>query len=256
MALRDVFKKAAGLIVEIPDEGPALPSRPAMQEAEKAFDELGRLAARSKQQAASSSRPPNPAKTTVKTKTVEDIVRESPGPNLDEIKPAGAAKPPAITPEGTLDFQAIYQQSSVPSVQFTAEQLLDMLESLPKELPVDTKRQMVKVSLDAMGKAIGASPESIVADASRKLAALTGFVESLSTQTDQFVSSTQMEIATLQAQISEKTKAIESARQKVKQVEEGCESEADRLDDVLEFFSLDIPPSKYAPPETKSGAGK
>ena len=31
-----------------------------------------------------------------------------------------------------------------------------------------------------------------------------------------------------------------------------CHHEADRLDEVLEFFSLDIPPSKYAAPGGKT----
>ncbi len=105
-------------------------------------------------------------------KTVEQIVRETEGPNLDAITVAASASPPVMTADGATDFSAIYRQANLPAAPFTAEQMLEMLASLPQELPLDTKRQTVKVTLGAMGKAIGATPETIVADASRKLAAL------------------------------------------------------------------------------------
>ena len=46
-----------------------------------------------------------------------------------------------------------------------------------------------------------------------------------------------------------KRQAIQSARQKLAQSKQKCEVEAERLDDVLEFFSLDVAPSKYAAPQ-------
>lgn len=246
MGLRDAFRKAAELVVELPEDQQATKSKSGstMEGAEQAFQELEQLAQKTRQQPAG-GRQPGPTR----VKTVDQIVREAEGPNLDEIKNPGGPPPSStIKPDGAPDFAAIYQQAALPAVQFSCEQMLGMIDGLPKEIPIATKRQMVKVSLDAMGKALGATPETVVADASRKLAALSAFIDSLTRQTEEFVSSTQMEIATLEAQISEKTKAIESARQKVKQAAAACDSEADRLDDVLEFFSLDVPPSKYAPP--------
>jgi hypothetical protein len=123
-----------------------------------------------------------------------------------------------------------------------------MLNSLPAELPLETKRQTVKVTLNAMGKTIGANPETIVADASRKLAALTSYLDNLTKQTTDFAATAELEIAALQAQIAEKRTAIEAAQQKQAQMRQACDAESHRLDDVLEFFSLDVPPSKYAPP--------
>jgi hypothetical protein len=185
------------------------------------------------------------------TKTVAQVVRDSAGPNLEDIKvdvaQAGAGG-------GPMNAAAIYAAAKLPPAPFAAEQMLDMLASLPAELPLDTKRQTVKVTLGALGKSMGATPETIVADASRKIAALAAYVEHLSKRTDGFVADGEREIAALQAQVEEKRKAIANARQELLRASQMCDAESDRLDDVLEFFSLDVPPSKYASPGQTSGA--
>ena len=170
------------------------------------------------------------------------------GPNMDEIKFSASCLEPVLTPDGKADFSPIYQQSGLPAAPFTAEQMLEMLSSLPPELPLDTKRKTVKVTLNAMGKTIGATPETIVADASRKLAALTAYLDHLTKQTTDSAATAELDIAALQAQIEEKRKAMTAAQQKQAQMRQLCDAESDRLDDVLEFFSLDVPPSKYAAP--------
>ena len=43
--------------------------------------------------------------------------------------------------------------------------------------------------------------------------------------------------------------AIQSAKNEMARVMQACEAESDKLDDVLEFFSLDVGASKYAPQE-------
>ena len=48
--------------------------------------------------------------------------------------------------------------------------------------------------------------------------------------------------------------AIALAAARGEKVTIACEQESDRLDDVLEFFSLDVAPSKYAPPGGPSPA--
>jgi hypothetical protein len=241
MALRDTLRKAAGLLVELPPEDPA--GKPAATSAE--LDQLlAELDAGSSSSAGRGS-----------TKTVEQIVKDAEGPNLDEIETKASAVAPTPGTDGKLDFSAVYQQSGLPAVPFTAEQMLDMLNSLPLELPLDTKRQTVKVTLGSMGKTIGATPETIVADASRKLAALTAYMETLSKETAEFLTTTELEIAALQAQIEEKRKAIQATQERQAQARQMCDAESDRLDDVLEFFSLDVPPSKYAPPGSEAPSG-
>jgi hypothetical protein len=237
MALRDTLRKAAGLLVELPPEQTAPAQATTAAEVDRLLAELG------------SGEPAPPAGA---TKTVDQIVREAEGPNLDEIKVADASLAPVVSRDGKADFGPIYQQSGLPAAPFTAEQMLDMLASLPPELPLDTKRQTVKVTLNSMGKTIGATPETIVADASRKLAALAAYMDHLTKETTDSAAAAQQEIAALQTQIEEKRGAIGAAQQKQAQMRQLCDAESDRLDDVLEFFSLDVPPSKYA----ASGEGK
>ena len=110
-------------------------------------------------------------------------MREAPGPDLHEIGAPPAGAPAPLTADGAMDFAALYQQAGLPATPFTAEQMVEMLANLPKELALDAKRATVKATLSAVGKSIGATPETIVTDASRKLAALTAYVEHLAKQT-------------------------------------------------------------------------
>lgn len=222
MRIGDTLKKAAGLFVEIPPEEAGMTDMTLSE--------------------------PLPAETPAPTqrKTVEEIVRESEGPNLDEIKVQANASVQPVTSDGTVDFASIYRMANVPTALFTAEQVLDLVAGLPKELPLETKRQTVKVTLGAMAKTMGVTPETIVADASRKLAALAAYSESFTHQASEYVSKSEAEISNLQRQIEERHRLIAEAKTRQQAVVDGCHKESDRLDDVLEFFSLDVPPSKYA----------
>lgn len=290
MSLQDALRKAAGLLVELPPEEPSVNSSGETLEEflEKSKDDP--LASRSagsrdttasrdagsrnvdvnellaeqgigpgaKKPAGSAGAGVKPASggpqlaTPAASKTVEQIVRDADGPNLDEIKIGkdGAAGDGAGAP---VEPAAIYTAAKLPASPFSAEQMLEMLAGLPAELPLDTRRQTVKVTLGALGKTMGATPETIVADASRKMAALAAYSEHLSRRTEEFAAKNEAEIAALQAQIEEKRKAVQNARQRHTQTVQMCQAESERLDDVLEFFSLDVAPSKYAP---AGGQGK
>lgn len=223
--IKETLKKAAGLFVEFEAE----PEKPAENWNVMAADA------------------PEPV---VKTKTVEQIVKEQPGPNLDEIKvpaetPAAPAEP-VIRTDGSISFEAIYKLAQLPAVPFSAEQILDMLATLPPDLPLDTKRASIRVMLGAMAKNMGVTTEQIVTDASRKLAALAAYNESFAKQAEEYASRAELEIQGLEQQIAEKRRAIEGAKAKQTRMNSACVAEGDRLDDVLEFFSLDVPPSKHA----------
>lgn len=172
-------------------------------------------------------------------KTIEQIVRESEGPNLDEIKVNFGESVPTMR-DGTLDFSAIYAQAALPDPPFTAEQLIQMLSELPVAMPLEMKRQTVKVTISALGRHIGASPETIVADASRKLAALAAFVDESEHRTNEFVAATEAEISALLAQVEEKRRNVMASTQRLLAVQRSCDREADRLDDVLGFFSQEV----------------
>lgn len=178
-------------------------------------------------------------------RTVADIARETDGPDLDKVQVDGAALP-ATGADKPLDFPAIYRAAKLPETGFGAEQMLETLASLPAELPLETKRLTVRAMLGTLGKTTGATPETLVADASRKLAALHSFTGFMDKKTGESVAQNETEIAGLQAQIEEKRAAILNAKTEIARVHQACELESDRLDDVLEFFSLDQGASKYA----------
>lgn len=232
MRISDTFRKAAGLFVQLDDSAPA-----AAPQGRALSDEEFRKAMNT----------PVPGAPT-NAKTVEQIVREAPGPNLDEIKVPDAAAAQPLRPDGTVDFNAIYSLASVEGAPFTAEQLLELLATLPPELPLDARRQTVRITIQAMAKTVPVTPEVIVTDASRKLAALSAYEESYTKQANEFVASSESDIKSLEAQIEAKKAAITDAQQKQQSMNKACTDESDRLDDVLEFFSMDVAPSKYAKP--------
>lgn len=218
MSLKNALNKAAGLFVEMPaDSGEPQTALPA----DDSF--------------------------TGRTRTVEDVVKQAPGPNLDQIQtPPETVKTPPVSADGTPDFATIYQQSGVPSVPFGAEEALQVIGSLPADLPIDVRRKTVGATLGAMGKAMGVTTDSVVSDASRKVAALASFTDQLTAETNQYQALIQKRISDLKAQITDCEGKVSDASDKLAKVVKHCEDEGHRLDDVLEFFTLDSPPSKHA----------
>ena len=176
-------------------------------------------------------------------RSVPELVRQSAGPDLEQITLTDAPAPPD---SGALDFGAIYFAANLPEAPFTAEQTLDMLGKLPANLPLDIKRQTIQATLTTLGATVGASAESIVADAARKLAALDAYAKKIDENSDALIQLAESEIAQLTIQIETKRAAIQAVRQRQQGVHTGCDAEADRLDEVLEFFSLDVGASRYA----------
>lgn len=265
MAFRDILRKAAELVVEMPEEPErpaAAPTAPLAETAARppaaggGMDDIDKRLARMTQtlqgmgNETSDPRPAPPAgsNTIVATKTVEQVVRDAEGPNLDEITVAPASLDAAniLKEDGSIDFPALYAHASLPASPFSAEQARDMLASLPENLPLDVKRQTVQVMVGSLGKAIGATPETIVADASRKLAALSSYADHTARQATDFVAAAEFEIEELRKQVEAKQQGILAAKERQGQIQALCAGEVDRLDDVLEFFSLDVPPSRNA----------
>ena len=254
MPIADKFRKAVGLFVTMDEPEPDAPralnfSEPApsptphenapsaeMTELDRKLAEIER---KSKAIGTGPQTPQPP-------QTVEQLVRQSDGPNLDEIKVSAEETSGALLPNGNVDMQAIYAGAKLPTVTFGAEQTRELLSKLPNGLSLDMQRQMVAATLTTMGATMGASAETIVADASRKLAALASYVEDLRKVTTERMSYSQAEIEALQARITEQQGIIASTQQQLTTAQAQCEAEADKIDDILEFFSLDTGPSKYA----------
>jgi hypothetical protein len=238
----NILKRVANLVVEIPDDAPKpQPKVPAPQPQQQ----------------------PNPADSLIDAKlkatqrTIEELVKGAPGPNLDEVKvPAPQSSEttsgmPTENPDGSVDFRPVYASAKLPQVPFTAEDAITLISNLPTDLALETKRQTVKVTIAAMGKSLGVTPESIVTDAARKLAAVESFQAGVAKQASDYMSMAEVDIATLEAKIAERRKGIENAKARLEQLSKWCNSESNKLDDVAEFFSLDIPPSKLAPGSTQ-----
>ncbi len=260
MGLQDALRKAAGLLIEQQVERHNAPPSEAKMDAllataeatshdleaalntplrRPSVDELlaqNGVSPRTRPAAATPAAPTS--------RTVEQIVRDADGPSLDEIK---AAEPSLSKAGASLKPGDIYVAAKLPASPFSAEQMLEMLASLPAELPLDTRRATVKVTLGALGKSMGATPETIVADASRKMAALAAYNDHLAKRTQEFVAREEASMLELQKQIEAKKQAIVEAKNAQSHALQMSRAESERLDDVLEFFSLDLPPSKYAP---------
>ena len=256
--MKDILRKIAGLVVEIPESSPP-------------------------PQAADST--PVDAAARPQLKTIAEIVKEAPGPNLDEVHvPVKGSAPaegapmhvaasvaasgelsavpvepgtapvslPPVIPQAredgslALDYGEIYRRANLPATPFTAEQTLDMIGGLPPDLPMATKRQMVTVMLTTMGRTLGVTQESIVTDAALKLAALSSYAEGMSRQAQDFIVRAEAQITQLEAQVQAYRAQIEGTRAKVGDIQRLCVAEADRLDDVAEFFTLDTGASKHA----------
>lgn len=234
MSLFNTLKKATSLLVEMPEdrEPPKLRSTdvPDMDDIDTELPAAARLSS---------------------AKSIEQIVEESDGPNLNEIQVTPTAIP--IATEGKpLDFASIYRAANLPETAFGAEQMLETLASLPPELPLETRRATMKAMLSTLGKSSGATPETIVADATRKLAALASFENFMNKRTEETIAKSQAEIADLEAQIEARKTAINGAKSQFALIQSECERESDKIDDVLEFFSLDVGASTLAPQQEKN----
>ncbi len=152
-------------------------------------------------------------------KTVAQMVQEAPGPNLDQIQlPAEAAKQQLVKGDGTPDFAAIFSQAGVPSVAFGADEALQVIASLPPELPMDVKRKTVGATLGAMGKAMGITTDTVVVDAGRKVAALSSFSDQITAQSQQYQQSLELQIAQLKAQIADCESKVLQTKEKLQRV--------------------------------------
>ena len=106
MRIDEVLKKAAGLLVELPEEQQK-PAKPW-----SVMDDPTPSQPIPARQPESKLADLKPAPT---TRTVEQVVREAPGPNLDEIKPTANPAEPVIDGSGNVNYAMIYVLANLPS---------------------------------------------------------------------------------------------------------------------------------------------
>ncbi len=212
MPLDPLWKRALKAVVDIKEPPPPPPPEPIPQ---SAYDELdGALTIQQRRAQRQVSSRPDP----------------SPAP-----APEAAASP--VDADGLVDFPALYTQAGVPTVPFTAEQAQEMLMQMPANVSEETRQQVINVTLAALGRSVGGTPEAIVADASRKQAALRAFRASRGDQLVELTSAAQARIADMERQIETSKAVIEQAKQQYQTLSEACEAEEASLDNVVDFFS-------------------
>jgi len=212
MPVDPIWKRALKAVVEIKEPPPPPPPEPIPQ---AAYDELdGALKIQERREARQRLTPAAPP---------------SAIPVQDDSSPVDA--------DGMVDFERLYRQAGVPLVPFTAEQALDMLRNMPAGVSDDSRQQIITVTLAALGRAVGGTPEAIVADATRKQAALQAFRQTRGDGLADLTAAAESRIAELQREIAKSRDMVEKAKHQYEALAQGCQAEEARLDTVVDFFS-------------------
>ena len=212
MPLDPLWKRALKAVVEIKDPPLPPPPEPIPQ---AAYDELdGALKIQERRE----------SRQRLNTVSLSPNV-----PAADQSSPVDA--------DGLVDFEKLYAQAGVPVVPFTAEQALDMLHNMPGGVSEAARQQVITVTLAALGRSVGGTPEAIVADAVRKQAALQQFRQTRGDQLADLTTAAGARLAELQREIAKSQAVMEAAKTQYAHLSENCQSEEARLDTVVDFFS-------------------
>lgn len=215
MPLDPIWKRALKAVVEIKEPPPPPPPEPIPQ---AAYDELdGAL------------------KIQERRETRQRLNFQPSAPSVPAAPSADPSSP--VDADGLVDFEALYRQSGVLTVPFTAEQALDMLRHMPAGVSEEARQQVITVTLAALGKSVGGTPEAIVADATRKQAALERFRQTRGDQLADLTTTAASHVAELQREIEKSQAIIETAKRQYERLSENCKSQEALLDTVVDFFS-------------------
>jgi len=218
MPLDPLWKRALKAVVEIKEPPPPPPPEPIPQ---AAYDELdGALKIQERREAR---------------------LRLTPAPPSPTFPPstgegAGGQDSP-VDAGGMVSFDRLYAQAGVPIVPFTAEQALDMLRNMPPGVSDDSRQQIINVTLAALGRSVGGTPEAIVADATRKQAALQAFRRTRGEGLADLTTAAEARVAELQREIAKSQAMIAQAKHQYETLSQSCQDEEARLDTVVDFFS-------------------
>jgi len=212
MPLDPLWKRALKAVVEIKEPPPPPPPEPIPQ---AAYDELdGALKIQERREARQ---------------------RLTPAPPPPSAQSGEQDSP--VDADGMVSFDRLYAQAGVPVVPFTAEQALDMLRNMPPGVSDDSRQQIINVTLAALGRSVGGTPEAIVADATRKQAALQAFRQTRGDGLADLTTAAEARIADLQREIAQSQALIAQAKHQYEALSQSCEAEGARLDTVVDFFS-------------------
>jgi hypothetical protein len=177
--------------------------------------------------------------------------KKEPGRPVEKVTPTAVPTPAllsasAVEQPDDLDLSDIYEQERISPAPFAAEQALELLDALPKELTPETRRQVFNELLRARSTV---PPEVVLEDARRKVGALTASVTAIPGQVTDFVAALETEIAHLENQIREKREAMEQAQTQQRRITQKCQAEIERLTVVLRLLGADTSTEASARPQ-------
>ncbi len=132
---------------------------------------------------------------------------------------------------GTLDFQALYDQASIPNTD-EVEALEKFLGGLDHDLPQSSRLAAAKAFLGAIGKA----PPQVLEDAERKIKVVRSVEAAKRQEVDAGAASVQAQIDELQSQIDKKRAQLEASKKELEAVKTQCAAEEGRLQAARVFF--------------------
>ncbi|MEJ7731958.1 MAG: hypothetical protein WKG00_22450 [Polyangiaceae bacterium] len=131
----------------------------------------------------------------------------------------------------TIDFQEQYDLAGIPDTD-EVEQLENFLARLDTALPKASKIAAAQAFLGAIGK----DKSNVLEDASRKIGRVRGILQSKEQETQTAIAGEQGQIDSLQAQIEEHRRRMESLNVELEGVRQSCLVEESRLQAARVFF--------------------
>lgn len=174
---------------------------------------------------------------------------------LPSTEPAAVARATASTSSAAVepadvDFDAVFQKAGMDSSELDrVRKAEELLRGLPEATPREVKRQIVEVSLKAVGFDIG----KIVSAAQSQLRALETYVRVNEQQTAKAISDAQQQIATLEDKIIGLRADIQRRADGLGGLSAAAAKRSQQVDQVLSFFRAPaaVPPATPAPPSAK-----
>jgi hypothetical protein len=169
----------------------------------------------------------------VAPKARADATPRPPGPDpaASRVSAGGLSRVPE--PGGIPNFSAVYGAAGIsPEECERVQRAISLVESLPKETPRETKRQIVEASL----KAFGLPVDEIIEAGVQEIQALEAFIQRGAGELESALEQATTRIEQLTNQIAEIHKLMEERTQMQQRLTRSSNEEKLRVQSVLEFF--------------------
>lgn len=170
------------------------------------------------------------------------VAKGPPPPRPDETAPPSVRLPgtiPSVAPGARVDdatFQQVFDAAEIGQEERQrVEKALALLGSLPKETPVEVRKQIVEASL----KAFGIPVDDIIETAAEEIQALEAFIQAGERQTQDVLTDANAQIAKHLAHIEEVKRLMELQVQAQETRRQASNQYKLRVQPVLEFFGAD-----------------